>query len=108
VLDTIFSPASSRSERLLDKASIRGLSPGTWQATGITSLRRLVRHFDVQVPDRKSLTVAGIIQEELERLPAVGDECRWGPFDFRVVDVSPSGQLLVEFTLPERSGEDSP
>jgi CBS domain containing-hemolysin-like protein len=60
------------------------------------------------VPARKSLTVAGIIQEELERLPTAGDECRWGPFDFKVVEVSESGQLLVEFTLPERTGEDSP
>ena len=108
VLDTIFSPASSRSERLLDRASIRRLSPGTWQATGMTSLRRLVRHFDVQVPPRKSLTVAGIIQEELERLPTTGDECRWGPFHFKVVDVSENGQLLVELTLPEHDGEDSP
>ncbi len=108
VLDTVFSPASSRSERLLDRASIRPLSPGLWQATGMTSLRRLVRHFDVQVPAHKSLTVAGIIQEELERLPATGDECSWGPFYFKVVDVSDTGQLLVELTLPEDDGEDSP
>ena len=106
VLDTIFSPASSRSERLLDKASIRLLSPGTWQATGMTSLRRLARHFSVQLPPHKSLTVAGIIQEELERLPATGDECRWGPFHFKVIDVSDAGQLLVK-TGPsrERRGE---
>ena len=49
-----------------------GLPPGVWHVTGMTSLRRLARHFHVERPPSKSVTVAGIIQEVLERLPAAG------------------------------------
>jgi CBS domain containing-hemolysin-like protein len=71
-----------------------------WHVTGMTSLRRLVRQFKVEPPSTKSVTVAGVVQEMLERLPEVGDVCRWGPFRFKVLDVPDRGQLVVELTLP--------
>ena len=67
----------------------------------MTSLRRLARHFHVPRPPSKSVTVAGIVQEVLERLPQPGDECRWGPFQFKVLDAPLRGQILVELTLAE-------
>jgi putative hemolysin len=99
ILDTIFSGAPSRSERLLRRAPIREVGPGAWHVTGMTSLRRLVRYFQVERPPSKGLTVAGVVQEVLERLPQAGDECDWGPFHFKVLDVPRRGQLLVELTL---------
>jgi CBS domain containing-hemolysin-like protein len=105
ILDTIFSHAPSRSERLLRRLPIRLVRPGVWQVTGMTSLRRLVRHFNVSMPQSKSVTVGGAVQEVLERLPRPGDTCRWGPFHFSVLDVPERGQLLVELTLGE---EESP
>ena len=108
VLDTIFRHASSRSERLLKRVPIRQVSPGVWHVTGMTSLRRLARHFHVRLPSSKSLTVAGIVQEALERLPAPGDQCRWGPFHLTVIDAPERGVLLVELTRPETQGEDAP
>jgi CBS domain containing-hemolysin-like protein len=105
ILDTIFSHAPSRSERLMRRLPIRSLRPGVWHVTGMTSLRRLVRHFNVSMPPSKSVTVSGAVQEALERLPQPGDVCRWGPFHFRVLDVPERGQLLVELTLGE---EESP
>ena len=108
VLDTIFSPTGSRSQRLLRRVPIRQVAPGVWHVTGMTSLWRLVRYFQVERPESKSLTVAGVVQEALGRLPAVGDECRWGPFHFRVIDVTPGGQLLVELTRPDAGREDAP
>jgi CBS domain containing-hemolysin-like protein len=105
ILETVFSPAASRSRRLLDRAPIRRLRQGVWQVTGMTSLRRLLRHFHVDLPPCKSVTVAGIIQERLERLPEPGDRCHWGPFRFKVIDVSGQGQLLVELTRSEDPGE---
>jgi CBS domain containing-hemolysin-like protein len=99
ILDTIFSPTSSRSERLLKRMPIRQVGPGTWHVTGMTSLRRLVRQFHCERPESKSVTVAGVIQEVLERLPEPGDRCRWGKFQFRVLEAPDSGQLLVELTL---------
>ncbi len=101
ILDTIFSRAGSRSERLLERKPIRQVGHDTWQVTGMTSLRRLSRHFQVDRPASKSVTVAGIVQEVLERLPQVGDQCRWGPFHFKVLDVPERGQLLVELTLTD-------
>ena len=102
ILDTIFSYTASRSERLLQREPIRRVAPRTWHVTGMTSLRRLVRHFNVERPPSKSLTVAGVVQETLERLPRSGDQCRWGPFRLKVLDVSDRGQLLVELAIGDQ------
>ena len=107
VLDTIFSHAPSRSERLLQRKPLRRVAPGCWHVTGMTNLRWLVRHFKVERPASKSVTVAGVVQEMLERLPRAGDRCRWGPFHFKVLDVPERGQLLVELTLAAGE-EDAP
>ena len=108
VLDTIFSPTASRSQRLLRRVPIHQVASGVWHVTGMTSLWRLVRHFRVDRPESKSLTVAGVVQEALERLPHPGDECRWGPFHFKVIDVTQDGQLLVELTRLDAGREDAP
>jgi len=106
ILDTIFSPTSSRSERLLKRMPIRQVGPSVWHVTGMTSIRRLVRHFQCPRPESKSVTVAGVIQEVLQRLPEPGDRCRWGKFQFRVLEAADSGQLLVELTLvPEAEAQ---
>ena len=100
ILDTLFSGAPSRSERLLRRAPIRAVSPGVWHVTGMTSVRRLARYFQIDRPAARSVTVSGVIQEVLQRLPEPGDECSWGPFYFKVLDVPLRGQLLVELTMP--------
>ncbi len=108
ILDEIFSPASSRSQRLLQRVPIRQVAPGVWHVTGMTSLWRLVRHFGINRPPSKSVTVAGVIQEMLERLPNPGDQCRWGPFLLKVMDVPQRGQLLVELTRADAGREEPP
>lgn len=107
ILDTIFSGTPSRSERLLRRSPIRQMGPGVWRVTGITSVRRLARHFQIERPETTSVTVAGVLQEVLERLPQPGDECRWGPFHFKVLDVPRRGQVVVELRLAEPE-EDQP
>ena len=99
ILDTIFSHEPSRSKRLLKRVPIRRHSPGVWQVTGMTSVRRLARYFQAEPPPGKSVTVAGIVQEILERFPEPGDQCDWGPFHFKVVDVPNRGQIIVQLTL---------
>ena len=99
ILDTIFSPTASRSERLLKRLPIRQVGPNVWHVTGMTSVRRLLRHFQVEGLHTKSVTVGGIVLEMLERIPQPGDECRWGPFHFTVLDVPQRGRLLVELRL---------
>jgi len=99
ILETIFTPSPSRTERLFKRQPLTQVGANRWQVSGMASIRRLVRHFRVPRPESKSVTVAGVIQETLERFPEPGDECRWGPFAFRVIKASERGQLLVELSL---------
>ena len=87
ILDTLFSGAPSRSERMLRRDPIRPITPGVWHVTGMTSVRRLARHFQIEKPATHSVTLSGVIQEVLERLPVPGDECQWGPFHFKILEV---------------------
>ncbi len=107
ILDTLFSGAPSRSERLLRRDPIRPVAPGVWHVTGMTSVRRLARYFQIDKPATHSVTLSGVIQEVLERLPEPGDECQWGPFHFKVLDVPLRGQLLIELTMPAAKEETS-
>ncbi len=107
ILDTLFSGAPSRSERLLRRDPIRPVAPGVWHVTGMTSVRRLARYFQIERPATHSVTLSGVIQEALERLPEPGDECQWGPFHFKVLDVPLRGQLLMELTMPKAREETS-
>jgi Mg2+/Co2+ transporter CorB len=105
VLETVFEGESSRSSRLLAKASIEPVSRHKWHVTGITSLWRLGRYFDMKLPASKSTTIAGILQEQLQRLPERGDTIRWSQFELRVIDVAKQGsheqgQVTVELTRP--------
>lgn len=91
VLETVFSDQSSRSERLLEKASIHPVGTHRWHVTGITNLRRLGRYFKVQLPPSKSTTIMGILQEQLQRMPVAGDQVRWSHFDLRVLEIKEQG-----------------
>lgn len=98
ILDTIFSSRPTSSDRLLNRRAIHQVRPGLWQVTSITSLRRLSRYFEVELPPTQSVTVAGMMQEVLQRLPETGDECDWGPFHFRVLNAPQRGQMLLQLT----------
>jgi len=45
--------------------------------------------------------LAGVVQETLQKIPEHGDQCHWGPFQMKVVDVPDRGQLTVELTRIE-------
>jgi CBS domain containing-hemolysin-like protein len=107
ILDTIFSDNSSRSSRLLHRTPISEVQPGVWHVTGMTSLRRLSRHFGVALPPSKSLTMAGVVGELLERFPLAGDEGLWGDFRFKVLFVTELGQLMLELTRASEAEESS-
>ncbi len=96
VLDTIFSDSASRSSRLMNRLPIRRMRAGVWQVTGMTSLRRLKRYFHLDRAVGKSVTIAGVMQEALQRVPEIGDECHWAGFRLKVIDAPQRGQLLIE------------
>lgn len=104
LLQTVFEDDSSRSARMLATASIHPLEKNLWQVTGMTSLRRLSRFFDVTLPKCKNTTVAGVLQEVLQRLPEVGDVVEWAPFRFRVLESQPKMLLELELRQLEEEG----
>ncbi len=104
VLETIFEEHSSRSARLLATSSIVPVAPDRWHVTGMTNLRRLSRHFDVPLEASRSVTVAGILQEQLQRIPADGDELLWSGFHLRVIEVGDGGAVKVELRIPPAGG----
>lgn len=104
VLETIFDDQSSRSARLLATSSIKPAGDHRWLVTGITNLRRLGRHFDVPLEPALSVTVAGLLQERLQRLPEVGDEVVWSGFRFLVVEAGDPRSLKVELEVLPAGG----
>lgn len=104
VLETIFEEQSSRSARLLATSSIVPVAPDRWHVTGMTNLRRLSRHFDVPLEASRSVTVAGVMQEELQRIPVEGDELVWSGFHFRVLEAGDAGDVKIELQIPPAGG----
>ena len=98
LLATVFTHSPSRSARLLRTTPIKKVQPGIWHVTGMTSLRRLGNYFETKLPETHNITVAGVTQEVLQRLPVRGDEVAWGPFRWTVLDAPERGQLTVELT----------
>ena len=99
VVDTVLNYAPSRAKRLLDQNPVHTIDPGKkWLISGMTSLRRLQEFVAGQLPDSKSVTVSGIIQEANQRIARVGDSCTWGPLQFRVLEMPQRGHMLIEMT----------
>jgi CBS domain containing-hemolysin-like protein len=98
ILGSIFSDGFSRVDRWLERKPIVELRPGVWRVTGSTNLRRLSRYFQTPLPETHRVTVAGMVQEVLERLPESGDQGDWGEFHFEVVEATQNGRLIVELT----------
>ena len=97
-LDAVLAHQPERGQRLLKRATLKEISDGIWEVEGVTNLRRLAREFATELPPSRHVTVAGVLQEALERLPQKGDQCRWGPFDFEVLNVTDSGETLLRMT----------
>ena len=101
ILETVFVYSPSRANRLLDLPPVEELEPNRWRVSGIMSLRQLSRRFAIELPETDSVTVRGVIQEELQRLAQKGDSCEWGPLLLKVIDAPHRGDLLVEVTQAE-------
>jgi CBS domain containing-hemolysin-like protein len=106
LLDTVFLNNPSRSGRLLNRASIEQVDVNCWHIIGMTSIRRVARFFKIELPATKSVTVAGILQHSLQRLPHSGDRCQWGPFQLHVLEAPERGQMLVEVKIQDTVGAD--
>ncbi|MEM6330690.1 MAG: CNNM domain-containing protein [Planctomycetota bacterium] len=70
---------------------------GAWQATGRTTLRRIAKQLEVELPATKSVTLGGLMQEQLHRVPAAGDSLLWGGFVWRVAPQQDSAGMVIDF-----------
>ena len=99
ILETVFHDSPSRARRLLDVEPITKVDETSWHVSGMMNLRRLAKHLDVEVPETDSVTLGGVMQDVLQKLCEANDECHWGPFDLKVVDVDTPAGMLVELKM---------
>jgi CBS domain containing-hemolysin-like protein len=97
ILDTVLTPTPSRAKRLLQREPVLEIAPGRYHVEGITTLRYLSKRLNLDYePESESVvTLAGLLHEELEKLPVVGDECRWQGLSIKVIDAPRPAQLKV-------------
>lgn len=100
IIDTVLMPEPSRAKRLLRRDPVVETAPGRYEVEGMTTLRYLCRrlNLDFEPNAENYVTVAGLLYEELEHIPAVGDECEWNGFQVRVAEVPAHGHMRVTLT----------
>jgi putative hemolysin len=103
IIDTILVEQPSRTKRVLQREPVLEVAPGKYHVDGLTTLRYLAQRLGLDyepIADRL-VTVAGLLHDELERLPEVGEECRWSGYVFRVIDTPGRGKLRVMISREE-------
>lgn len=95
VLRGILTSLHEGSPRPAVRGGIRRVEENAWEVTGMTSLRRLARRLDVELPPGRGVTVSGVLQDLLQRLPEQGDRCQFGPLRLEVIDAPQRGRLIV-------------
>jgi len=108
LVDMILGSQASRTQRMLKRRPIRSVGPGRYLVEGITTLRRLAEHFGVEYRPGRSITLAGYIQEQLQRVPVPGDVARWEGHEVTVVQVGRRGRLLLELLAPRPEAANPP
>ena len=96
ILETLFTREQGRSRRLLNRLELQRIGPDRWEVNSLTGLRRLQRKFGAALPEHSSVTVGGLLREILERLPRQGDMCRWGIFEFHVIELGNADDMVIE------------
>jgi putative hemolysin len=104
ILDAIFTASPQETAGALARRSLEPIDAGRWRVTGMMTLRRLRREFQVEIPPTRNVTVAGVVQETLQKIAEEGDECDWGPFHFTVLKTPQRGRMLLELRLKEGTG----
>jgi len=98
IFEAILHSEDSKSHRELARAEVHLVSPGVWTATGMTKLRRLERLMGRRLDVSRNLTVGGVVQEQLRRLPEQGDVCVLENLMLEVIEVGQRGEILVRIS----------
>ena len=110
ILDTILSPEPSRARRLLRREPVESVGGDRYEVQALTTLRHLSKRLQLEYePDpEQQITVSGLLQDQLERVPVVGDECLWQGFRIRVIEASGRGPVKVLIAPADDPLEDLP
>nr|WP_261361754.1 CNNM domain-containing protein [Aeoliella straminimaris] len=107
VMHALFANPTIRVTSRSAAQSIEPLPDSTFELNGAITLRRLAKQLNLELPTAKSVTVAGMLQENLQRLPQPGDEVLWGNCRFLVTDSPRPGVLTATVEkLPEQRRTD--
>lgn len=107
IFEAILHSEDSKSHRELARAEVHLESPGVWLATGMTKLRRLERLMGRRLDVSHNLTVGGVVQEQLHRLPEQGDACELENLLLEVLEVGDRGEILVRISEAPAAAADS-
>ncbi|MEX0704746.1 MAG: CNNM domain-containing protein [Planctomycetales bacterium] len=100
IIDTALVSDPSRTRRILQREPVLEESLGVFLVEGITTLRYLCRRLGIphEPGSENWVTVAGMLSEELEQLPEVGDACTWRGRRIEVVEVAGRGRIRVRIS----------
>lgn len=100
VMETVLLPLPSRAKRILRREPMLQVAEGRYHVDGLTTLRYLSQRLgiDYEPTAEGLLTVAGMLHENLERIPQVGDECIWNGYCFKVIETTDRSKLRVMVT----------
>ncbi len=96
LLDGIFRKGGTRTGRLLGRPPIRRIDNEVFHVEGITALRVMAAYFNIPFHPGRSASIAGYLQEQLGRVPEVGDTARWEHLQIHVVEKKETSRLLLE------------
>ena len=102
IIDAVFAPPGSRGRRVLRREPVQQVAADRWLVDGITTVRYLCRRLELDYePDPESLlTVAGLLHEQLEHIPVVGNEIHWRGHRVIVTEVGKRGRLRAMISKP--------
>lgn len=95
VMHALFANPAVRPTSRAAAQSIEPLEDDVYKVNGAITLRRLSKQLKFELPLVKSVTIAGMLQEYLERIPEPGDEVLWGNCRFTVIDSPRPGVLTA-------------
>ncbi len=102
IIDTIIEIDASRTRRVLQRDPVVHLANGDFSVEGMTTLRYLSRqmNIDYDPPEGGLTTVAGLLHEELEKIPVEGDSCQWQGYKIEVTQSNGRGRIKVKLSKP--------
>ena len=85
------------------------LSPGKWRVKASTHIEEFNRHFGTNYTDDHYETIGGLISDELEHVPHVGEVVTIGGYRFKVTKaVARKVQMLLVEQVEEPKAEEAP